>query len=129
MPGEEKGIVSIRKPSISKGEKMPLTVADLMSKMPKAFLPEKAPGLDAVIQFKFSGAEAGDWFATVKNDKCTVEQGTHPTPKMTLSADSADYVKIFTGELDGMQAFMGGKLKLAGDLNLAMKLMTMFKIR
>jgi putative sterol carrier protein len=108
---------------------MALTVVELMSKMPKAFLPEKAPGLDAVIQFKFSGAEAGDWFATIKNDKCTVEQGVFPTPKMTLSAESADYVKIFTGELDGMQAFMGGKLKLAGDLNLAMKLMTMFKIR
>jgi putative sterol carrier protein len=108
---------------------MTQTVVELMSKMPKAFLPEKAPGLDAVIQFKFSGVEAGDWFATIKNDKCTVEQGAYPTPKMTLSADSADYVKIFTGELDGMQAFMAGKLKLAGDLNLAMKLMTMFKIR
>ncbi len=108
---------------------MTQTVAELMSKMPKAFLPEKAPGLDAVIQFKFSGAEAGEWFATIKNDKCTVEKGAHLSPKMTLSADSADYVKIFTGELDGMQAFMGGKLKLAGDLNLAMKLMVMFKIR
>jgi putative sterol carrier protein len=108
---------------------MPLTVADLMSKMPGAFLPEKAPGLDAVIQFKFSGAEAGDWFATIKDDKCTVEKGAHPSPKMTLSADSTDYVKIFTGEVDGMQAFMQGKLKLSGDLNLAMKLMTIFKIR
>ena len=76
---------------------MAQTVTELMSKMPKAFLPEKAPGLDAVIQFKFSGAEAGDWFATIKNDKCTVKQGAHPSPKMTLSADSADYVKIFTG--------------------------------
>jgi putative sterol carrier protein len=46
-----------------------------------------------------------------------------------LSADSTDYVKIFTGEVDGMQAFMQGKLKLSGDLNLAMKLMTIFKIR
>lgn len=108
---------------------MPLTVADLMSKMPKAFLPEKAPGLDAVIQFKFSGAEAGNWFATIKDGKCAVEQGEHPSPKMTLSADSSDYVKIFTGEMDGMQAFMQGKLKLSGDLNLAMKLMTIFKIR
>lgn len=108
---------------------MPLTVETLMSKMPGAFLPEKAPGLDAVIQFKFSGEEAGDWFATIKDDKCTVEKGTHPSPKMTLEADSSDYVKIFTGELDGMQAFMQGKLKLSGDLNLAMKLMTMFKIR
>jgi len=108
---------------------MPLTIADLMSKMPGAFLPEKAPGLDAVLQFKFSGAEAGDWYATIKDDKCTVTQGEHATPKMTLTADSGDYVKIFTGELDGMQAFMQGKIKLAGDLNLAMKLMTMFKIR
>jgi putative sterol carrier protein len=48
---------------------------------------------------------------------------------MTLTADSSDYVKIFTGELDGMAAFMQGKLKLAGDLNLAMKLTQMFKIR
>ncbi len=108
---------------------MPLTVVDLMSKMPKAFLPEKAPGLDAVIQFKFSGAEAGEWYAAIKDGKCAVEKGMHPSPKMTLSADSADYVKIFTGEMDGMQAFMQGKIKLAGDLNLAMKLMTMFKIR
>ena len=48
-------------------------------------------------------------------------------PTMTLTADSSDYIKIFTGELDGMQAFMQGKIKLAGDLNLAMKLMQMFK--
>ena len=107
---------------------MALTVVELMSKMPMAFLPEKAPGLVAVIQFKFSGVEAGDWFATIRDGKCSVEQGVSPSPKMTLSADSADYVKIFTGELDGMQAFMAGKLKLAGDLSLAMKLMTMFKI-
>ena len=108
---------------------MPLTVADLMSKMPGAFLPEKAPGLDAVIQFKFTGAEPGEWYATIKDGKVTVSQGTFATPKMTLTADSSDYIKIFTGELDGMKAFMDGKLKLAGDLNLAMKLMQMFKIK
>ncbi len=108
---------------------MPLTVADLMGKMPGAFIPEKAQGVDAVIQFKFTGAEPGDWYAIIKDGKVNVERGDHPSPKMTLTADSADYVKIFTGELDGMQAFMQGKIKLAGDLNLAMKLMQMFKIR
>jgi putative sterol carrier protein len=108
---------------------MPLTIAELMSKMPGAFQPEKAPGLDVVIQFKFTGDEPGDWYATIKDGKVEVKQGDHEAPKMTLSADSSDYVKIFTGELDGMQAFMQGKLKLAGDLNLAMKLTQMFKIR
>lgn len=108
---------------------MPLTIADLMSKMPGAFIPEKAGPIDAVIQFKFTGSEPGDWFASIKDGVCTTEQGVHDSPKMTLTADSSDYVKIFTGELDGMQAFMQGKLKLAGDLNLAMKLTQMFKIR
>ncbi len=108
---------------------MPLTIADLMSKMPGAFLPEKAPGLEAVIQFHFTGAEAGDWYAEIKDGKVTVQQGVHPSPRMTLTADSSDYIKIFTGELDGMRAFMEGKLKLAGDLNLAMKLTQMFRIR
>jgi putative sterol carrier protein len=108
---------------------MPLTVAELMEKMPGAFIPEKAQGVDAVIQFKFTGEEAGEWNATIKDGKVEVARGTHPSPKMTLAADSSDYVKIFTGELDGMKAFMEGKIKLTGDLSLAMKLMQMFKIR
>ena len=80
---------------------MALTIETLMSKMPGAFLPEKAAGLEAVIQFNFTGTEAGEWFAVVKDGKVTTEKGTHPSPKMTLTADSEDYVKIFTGELDG----------------------------
>lgn len=107
---------------------MTMTIAEMLAKMPQAFQPEKAPGLDAVIQFKFSGADAGEWYATFKDDKCTVEKGTHASPKMTVSADSADLVKILTGEMDGVQAFMQGKIKIAGDLNLAMKMVNMFKL-
>ena len=109
---------------------MPLTVSQLMEKMPGAFLPEKAQGVNAVVHFKFAGAEAGDWTARIAADKVAVAQG-EPSEKatMTLTADSTDYVKIFTGELDGMSAFMQGKIKLGGGLNLAMKLMQMFKIK
>ncbi len=108
---------------------MPLTIKALMEKMPGAFVPEKAPGLDAVIQFHFTGDEASDWYAVIKDGKVEVSEGVHENPTMTLTADSSDYIKIFTGELDGMKAFMQGKLKLAGNLNLAMKLTQMFKIR
>src|SRR6266498_5423119 len=101
---------------------MPTTVSELMEKMPGAFIPEKAQGVDAVVQFKFTGAEAGEWNATIKDGKVEVARGMPPRqPTMTLTADSGDYVKIFTGELDSMQAFMQGKIKLAGDLNVAMK--------
>ncbi len=108
---------------------MPLTITDLMSKMPGAFVPEKAQGLDVTLQFKFSGAEPGEWYATIKDGKVDVQKGLHPAPKMTLMADSDDYIALFTGKLDPMQAFMAGKLKLTGDLNLAMKMTQFFKMR
>ena len=109
---------------------MPLTIPQLMEKMPGAFLPEKAQGVNALVHFKFTGTEAGDWNATIADGKVAVAQGEPSNkPTMTLTADSTDYIKLFTGELDGMQAFMQGKLKLGGDLNLAMKLMQMFKIK
>jgi putative sterol carrier protein len=109
---------------------MPLSISDLMNRMPGALIPEKAAGVDAVVHFKFTGPEPGEWNAVIKDAKAEVAQGIpHSKPTMTLTADSSDFIKIFTGELDGMQAFMQGKVKLAGDLNLAMKLMQMFKMR
>src|SRR5512141_2686038 len=109
---------------------MPLTIADLMEKMPGALVPEKAAGVDSVVHFKFTGAEPGEWNAVIRDGKADVARGIpHFKPTMTLTADSSDFIKMFTGELDGMQAFMQGKIKLAGDLNVAMKLMQMFKIR
>ncbi len=109
---------------------MPLTIAELMEKMPAAFIPEKAAGVDSVVHFKFTGAEAGEWNAVIRDGQVEIARGIpHSKPTMTLTADSSDFIKMFTGELDGMQAFMEGKIKLAGDLNVAMKLMQMFKIR
>ncbi len=109
---------------------MPLTIAELMDRLPGALITEKAAGTDAVVHFKFTGAEPGEWNAVIKDQKAVVAQGIpHSKPTMTLIADSSDFVKIFTGELDGMQAFMQGKIKLQGDMNLAMKLMQMFTVR
>ena len=40
----------------------------------------------------------------------------------TMTLDSEDFVKMFKGELNPTQAFMGGKLKIKGDMMIAMKL-------
>lgn len=106
-----------------------LTVKELFDHMPEAFVPAKAAGIDADIQFKFTGTEAGEWFVTIKDATIKVNQGTSSAPKLTVSADSGDIVKIFTGKMDGMQAFMSGKLRVAGDMNLAMKLLSLFKMQ
>ena len=105
-----------------------ITIDTLMSRMPKAFRPEKAQGVDTVLQYHLTGAEAGDWIVTIKDGQCTVTPGVADNPKMTLTADSQDYKDIFTGKSNAMQAFMTGKLKLAGDLTQAMKLPEYFKM-
>jgi putative sterol carrier protein len=105
-----------------------ITVQELMDRMPKAFMPEKAEGVDTVIQYHLTGEEGGNWIITIKDGKCTVEPGEADNPKMTLTADAQDYKDVITGKTNAMQAFMQGKLKLAGDLNMAMKLTNFFKM-
>ena len=48
---------------------MPISITELMSNMPQAFIPESAQGMDAVIQFMFMGEESGEWFAIIKDGK------------------------------------------------------------
>ena len=40
----------------------------------------------------------------------------------TMAMDSDDFAKMFRGELNSMQAFMSGRLKIKGDMAQALKL-------
>jgi putative sterol carrier protein len=105
-----------------------ITINELMSRMPRAFKPEAAEGVNTVVQYHLTGEEAGDWIITIQDGKCSVQDGIVDNPKMTLSADSQDYKDVITGKANAMQSFMTGKLKLAGDLTMAMKLPNFFKM-
>lgn len=107
---------------------MAITIKELFDKMPDAFMPEKAGDMDAVIQFKLTGEEASDWYVIIKDQAVDVNEGEHESPTMTLSADSQDYKDIVTGRTNPMNAFMAGKVKLQGNLNLAMKFAEIFKL-
>merc|ERR1711998_516240 len=41
---------------------------------------------------------------------------------VTITLAEADFIAMAEGKLDGMQAFMGGKLKIKGNMMLAQKL-------
>ncbi len=105
-----------------------ITIEEMMNRMPKAFLPDKAEGVEAVIQYHLSGAEAGDWVVTIGDGQCVVERGTTEESTMTLRADSQDYKDIILGKLDPMTAFMQQKVKLTGNLNMALGLTKYFKM-
>jgi putative sterol carrier protein len=106
-----------------------ITVEELMNRMPKAFKPEAAEGVDAVIQYHLDGEEGGDWVVSIQDQQCTVEKGTTEEPTMTLMADAEDYKDVILGNLDPMAAFMQQKVRLKGNLNLALGLTKYFKMR
>jgi putative sterol carrier protein len=106
-----------------------LTVTELVLGHEQAFVPEKAIGVDAVIQYRLLGDEGGDWNITIKDGKCEVAQGVAQSPKMTLTASGRDFRDIMLGKMDGMLAFMQGKLKITGDMNLAMRWTSFFKVK
>jgi putative sterol carrier protein len=104
------------------------TVRELVFNHEKAFMPEKAAGLEAVVQYHLTGEEGGDYIIRIANDQCQVEEGVVEDPTMTMTADGAYFRDVLLGREDGMKGFMQGKLQLAGDLNLAMKLTSFFKM-
>ena len=104
------------------------TVKQLIFNHEKAFIPDVAEGVEAVIQYRLTGEEAGDYIITIGNGKCKVAEGIADEPVVTLTADGRDFADVLLGRANGMQYFMTGKLKLSGDLNLAMKLTSFFKM-
>ena len=105
-----------------------LTIEKLMELMPKAFQPEKAGDIDADILFNLQGDGGGDWVLHVHDGAATVTEGSAEGTRLTLTADADDFLKLITGELNAMSAFAQGKVKLKGDLSLAMKMMDFFKL-
>ena len=104
------------------------TIRDIFAQMPSRLDPEAAAGLDVVIQFDLAGDGGGVWHCAISEGACAVSEGAHDGPTMTVTMEAADYVELTSGALDGMTAFMSGRLKIAGDMGLAMKMQSLFRM-
>jgi putative sterol carrier protein len=90
--------------------------------LPNKFKPDKAAGINVIVQVKITGPDGGDWIVTIKNQKLEVTEGTHSSPTLALKMATADYVDLVNGKLSGEKAFMTGKLQFKGNIMLALKL-------
>lgn len=102
------------------------TVKETFDQMASRFRPDSAKGITATIQYEITGEGGGNWSATIKDGTCAVTEGTGSNPNMTLTMAGQDWLDMLAGKLSGQMAFMSGKLKIKGDMGLAMKLSSFF---
>ncbi|AOM01529.1 SCP2 sterol-binding domain-containing protein [Cobetia marina] len=88
------------------------------------FNPDAAKGMNDVFQFNITDSD--DYYMVVKDGTLDVGEGEHDDPSVTLSTDSDTLKGVMKGEVDGMQAFMTGRLKATGNIMLATKLTSLF---
>ncbi|HEY8754861.1 MAG TPA: SCP2 sterol-binding domain-containing protein [Candidatus Dormibacteraeota bacterium] len=84
--------------------------------------PSKIAGMNAAYAFDLSGDDGGAYHITLKDGSGEAGPGAAENPNITISMKDTDFVDLATGKLDGTAAFMSGKLKIKGDIGLAMKL-------
>jgi len=77
-------------------------------------------GLGGTIKFDFG--EPGSVLIDGKSKPNSVSDGSGKNADCTISVSLETFEKMVKGELDGTSAFMQGKLRVAGDMGLAMKL-------
>src|ERR1700749_819800 len=70
---------------------------------------------------------ATQFHCAIADETIDVRSGTCEKPNITLTMKESDYLDMINGKLNGQMAFMTGKLKIAGDMGLALKLQSLFK--
>ena len=92
--------------------------------MVSRFDADEADDMEAVFQFDLDDADS--YHLSITDRKCSMDEGEHDDPTVTLSMDLDTLKEVMSGELDGMAAFMQGKIRADGDIMLATKLTQIF---
>jgi putative sterol carrier protein len=104
----------------------PSSCKQVFEQMPSRLRKDAAQGLNAVYQFDLSGEGGGKWQVAINNDACEVKEGAHPSPNTTISMAAQDYLDMINGKLNPQMAFMSGKLRISGDMGLAVRIQSLF---
>lgn len=104
----------------------PTTVKEFFQLLPGRLDSDAAEDLDAVYQFDLSGAQGGQYILTIREGVCQIAEGLHADPHVVLSMAGEDCLKVLTGQLSGPAAAMSGRIKISGDIGLAMQLKGLF---
>ncbi|TDO02948.1 MULTISPECIES: SCP2 sterol-binding domain-containing protein [Halomonas] len=96
----------------------------LIDKLRRRFDPLAASGMYEVFQFHFTDAD--DHYLVVDDGRLEIHEGEHDKPSVSLNMSSATLKGVLSGEINGMNAFMTGRLKATGNVMLATRLTRLF---
>lgn len=99
-----------------------MNVNELISHMPANMNAAAAGNLQTTVQYRITNP----MYIVLDNGQCTVHKGTADAPNLTLIISDENLIAMLTGELNGIAAFMSGKLKVEGDMMLAQRLPAIF---
>ncbi|NUR04141.1 MAG: SCP2 sterol-binding domain-containing protein [Streptomyces sp.] len=95
--------------------------------MPEVFNAKKAAGKTADFQYRIQTPDGlREYFVRVMDGTCEGGRGTVENPQVTITVKVPEFLRMVSGKLNGMQAFLTGKVKLNGDMFLATKFETWF---
>ena len=84
--------------------------------------PNVVSKINATYQFNISGPGGGSWSVDCTAPGGRITEGSAQNPRCTVAATDGDFLAIVNGKLNPQMAFMSGKLRIQGDMGLAMKL-------
>jgi multimeric flavodoxin WrbA/putative sterol carrier protein len=104
----------------------PDSINSYIEMMKLGFNTVSANGLEAKIQFNFSGENQGSCFIAIKDGSITGQPGNAIQPNLTVNTPFDVWMDIITGKADGQQMFLEQKYTVEGDLELLMQLGQLF---
>ncbi|HZK18967.1 MAG TPA: SCP2 sterol-binding domain-containing protein [Clostridia bacterium] len=87
--------------------------------------PSSMAGTTAIFQFILEGEEGGNYYVAFTDGAGELNEGLAENSDVVLTASTKDFIALKDGKLSPIMAFMGGKIKIKGDMALAMKLQGM----
>jgi hypothetical protein len=96
--------------------------------MVRAYRPERTAGWTGDIRYELtaSGGAVRTWTVSCGPAQASAREGAEPDPALTIKLSVADFIRLAGRDLDPAKALLSGRLDLAGDFSVALRLGEMF---